>query len=376
MSEQGKQQEQAVVKPSSHMILKIMVLLCFIIAIGALGASAFLWQQYQHSSQVQSLTKQQVSEIRQQLTVTDDAVDKQQESLTNQKSLIQRLSAETNERDRTLVLAETEYLTRLANFSLQFEHNVPQAIQLLQTANKRLQSLSDPTLMKIRGVITEDITKLQAVPAADIPGVLLKLNALGGEINQLPLQLTHNDENDTKVSDDKQKQSADTEHQPSKEAQTSPSSDDSNNNNAHTSSAKDQTKAKSQPSIWRRGWDKTWNTLKSIVVIKHGNSSKLIPPSERNYIDQHLQLLLAQAQWALIRHKQKLYSTSIKQAETWTKQYYAEDKQQTKAMLASLKKLSQLQIQPKLPDLSNSLELIRQTLNQNAGQMEQKSHDS
>ncbi len=341
MTTENEQQDTVVAKPSSHLFLRLMVLLSFLLAAAALGASVYFWQLIQQSSHTQASEDQQLQQIQQQLSVTDEALDKQQDKLSLQQKVLNQLSAQTNQRDRTLVLAETEYLTRLASFSLHFEHNIPQAIQLLETANKRLVSLNDPTLMKIREVLTEKVTQLQAVPSPDISGILLKLNALGEQINKMPLVVSKAEDED---SDDTQ-----------------------GVKKANGDSA--QTTQDAKPSVWRRSWNKTWGALKSVVVIKHQDESKIVAPTQRNYIDQHLQLLLAQAQWGLLRHQEQIYADSLKQAIKWVQQYYNLDAQQTKALLHSLNELEKVQVQPKVPDLGESIELIKQSLNKNVGQM-------
>lgn len=334
------EQQDVIAKPSSHLFLRFMVLITFLVAACALGASVYFWQLMQQSSQTQMTEGEQLQQIKEQLSVTDEAIDKQEDKIALQEKVINKLSAQTNQRDRTLILAETEYLTRLASFSLHFEHNIPQAIQLLETANKRLETLNDPTLMKIREVLTDKLTQLQAVPNPDVSGILLKLNALGGQINKMPLVMTKADDDEADETQGVKKLEG-----------------------------TDATQEETKPSVWRRSWDKTWGALKSIVVIKHQDQTKIVAPTERNYIDQHLQLLLAQAQWGLLRHQEQVYADSLKQAIKWVEQYYNLDAQPTKALLQSLNELEKVQIQPKVPDLSESIELIKQSLNNNVGQM-------
>jgi uroporphyrin-3 C-methyltransferase len=319
-------------KTKTSILWGSFLFLSLLLACGALGGSFYLWHLLQTSQQQVVQQQQQLSHISQQLKETDETIDQQQDKFLEQQRVLARLSALTNQRDQTVLLAEVEYLVRLANFSLHFERNIPQAILLLQTANQRLQSINETSFIKLRSVLTQQITQLQAISSPDIVGLLLKLNALSSEVDKMPLLVA-------KVV----------------------------TNGEATGETHPATSETDQASMWRRGWDKTWGVLKSIVVIKHEDAPVVAPPApviDRSYLDQHLQLLMANAQWGLIRQQQTLYTNSVKQAIEWVTQYYDPNQQPTKALMDSLNGMVAINIDPTVPDVSSSLELIKQLLAQ------------
>ncbi|UCE89293.1 MAG: uroporphyrinogen-III C-methyltransferase, partial [Pseudomonadota bacterium] len=85
------------------------------------------------------------------------------------------------------LVAEAEYLIKLANHRLLLDRDVKTALSALGTADERLREAGDPALIPARRALASDMAALRAVPKPDISGISLTLGALGESIDTLPL---------------------------------------------------------------------------------------------------------------------------------------------------------------------------------------------
>lgn len=246
----------------------------------------------------------------------------QQHQIAAMQSALESLTLPAEKRSR--VLAQAEYLTRLANFSLSFERNVPVVVNLLKTADQQLSSLADPTLTSVRQSLANDIEALQAVPKVDLAGLIMRINAISQQINQLPIipsQLK----------------------KPIMPAITTPPPPES---------------------FWKRGLEATGRALKNVVVVRHLEQpvEPLLPPELQTYLILNIQLKLSQAQWAALHQQPEIYQQSLQQAILWIRQYFVQNDNLTQNVLENLAELQKVNIKPPVPDISNSLNLLRHEL--------------
>ena len=85
------------------------------------------------------------------------------------------------------LVAEADYLVRMAGRKMWLEQDVRTAIMLLGNADKRLQSLSDSSVLPVRALIAQDIQALQQVNPTSQVSVALALDGMFKQINKLPL---------------------------------------------------------------------------------------------------------------------------------------------------------------------------------------------
>ena len=86
-------------------------------------------------------------------------------------------------------LAEVEYLLRLANHRLRLERDADGATDLLSSADEILADIDDFAFHDVRTLLAEEMAALLAYEGADVQGVFLKIEAIGGLLDQLPLRL-------------------------------------------------------------------------------------------------------------------------------------------------------------------------------------------
>jgi len=230
----------------------------------------------------------------------------------------QLLAMSTTSRNDWL-LAEAEYLLKLANQRVLVERKAETAIGLLQEADNILRDLADPDLFDLRAAIKKDLVALKLVEESDIEGVYLDLAALASKIDALPLVPKAY--------------------------------------NYNTSAEQDLPESESgaQSSI-----SKFFTGLSDYVrIVSHSERpAAILPPDEASYMQLNLRLMIEQAQLALLREEVSIYQQSISEAEAWVKKYFPST-QQTDQFQQELLRLKQQQIQVELPDIADSLKLLQ-----------------
>ncbi len=271
----------------------------------------------------------------------DQLEKKARESLANQLKQTQTALADVNQRVsvqskrlRALsdtsrddwLLAEAEYLLKLANQRVRIERSPDGAEALLEDADGILRDLDDPNLHALRRAIAKDLTALRLLKKIDVEGIYLNLVALTGEIVNIPTHITRTIEK------------ADT---PQPLAET----------------IEDLTPLQTVKASWKRF---THSFKDFFRVIPRGQKPKaLLPVQEEVYLQQNLRLMLERAQLGLLREQQDIYQQSLSQADAWLEEYYNES-----AVLLNfrneLQYLASKTVVQELPNISASLELIHE----------------
>jgi uroporphyrin-3 C-methyltransferase len=221
------------------------------------------------------------------------------------------------------LLAEAEYLLRLANQRLHMEKDYEGSLAILQSADGVLAETKEVATFPIRKVIAEEVISLQTVADVDRQGIFLRLEAMINQLTKLDDALFFTD---------------------------APLLNDPPVNSEDVA----------EPS-W---YAKALRTLKEHLVIRRlDHEVKPLPaPDQIYYLKQNLRLMLEQAGLALLDKDQQIYLQSLNKAEAWVKDYFLSREPATKAMLKNLEDLKTEQIDPPLPDISQSLRLLRNLL--------------
>ena len=217
---------------------------------------------------------------------------------------------------KSWMLAEAEYLLRLANQRLVMEQEAASALALLQAADQILLESDDINLHQVRAEIARETAALRAAGDIDVEGVFLTLGALADRLADLPLL------------------------SPRPEAESSDTGD-----------------------FFTDGLDNALAHLEQLVTVRHRDKpvAPLLPPEQHYYVQQNLRLMLEQAQLALLQRKPSLYLQSLTKAERWIGDYFELNSAST-ALLETIADLKQLNIAPPLPDISKSLALLKHYL--------------
>ncbi|KXU79848.1 uroporphyrinogen-III C-methyltransferase [Aeromonas enteropelogenes] len=303
----------------------------------ALGLTGGL---YLHGHKNAVAQQAELAQLKQQLTSAiskiDQSSNKDAEQLTALEQTQQRLQGEmqglqnrvldlNDKRPNDWMLAESEYLVRMAGRKLWLEHDLVSAITLLGNADERIAALNDPSLMPIRKALAEDIAKLKGMPRIDREGLTLKLAALSDQIELLPLSTVS-----------------------MPEAKAEPDQAVSTN-----------------PDEWESNLKKNWvKFTENFITIRRrdGAVEALLSPQQEIFLRENLKTKLLQAQLAVYREQQALYEDSLDKAQRWLNQYFDTENSATHYMLGEIDKLKGEQIQFDYPDQFKTQAMLEQVL--------------
>lgn len=309
-------------KPQSskgHAWPGFIALLSLVLVVLASSAGFYIYKK-QIEPQTLAIEKQ-IANFQGAFSGTEQDLNSQRQLLNSVQSTLQEYQRE--EKSGDVLLSEAEYLVQLAIYNLVFEGNVTIAYQLLQAADERVEEMGGALSFPIRRALANDIVAISAVPKADLPGLVSRLNALSLRVETLPRAMVTVEEDAT------------------------------NSDNASQ-----------MPTTWKEKVAKTGSRmgeiLSNLVVVSHDvpEAAPLLPPDQYIYVITNIQSKLAMAEWAALYRQPEIYKQSLGQAKDWVQRYFVAGNSQTAAFLKSIDELATASIKPSLPDLSDSLEQI------------------
>ena len=323
-----------------------------IVGIAAIGLSG--WQYYQthflndHDATI-TATENKVVALEQQLSRIDRNVESNTQ-LTRRISDINNTVTATQEEAKALqsqteqalidisskinklsnadkndwLLAEAEYLIRLANQRLLLDKDTRSAISLLSNADTILASLEDPLMFATRKAVAQDIQALKSVTSFDIEGRYLQLSALYDQVGTLP------------------------QREPSKAWLAQQASNE-------------VTTAQASSSAIKQLLQEAWQGIKSLVVINYDQKpiKPLLPPAEYQELVTGIQLQLDVAQVALLKGEPVIYEKSLERIAKAVNQHFDTSAQSTIAFMTTLTSLQQVNPNPDVPMPRASLQAMK-----------------
>ena len=223
-----------------------------------------------------------------------------------------------SDRDAWL-LAEVEYLLRLANQRLLMTGDVASARGLLASADGILRQLDDAGLHAVRRAVASDRAALRAVPSVDVEGIYLRLAALVDQIAGLEVfELPQREETPTQEGGD-------------------------------------GWKARLQ-----QGYQQALAKLSDYIAIRRREApvEALVDPQLEDLMRQNTAMLLQQAQIALMSGNQRLYDESLQRTRRWISEFFLLDERVAESVLRELDALADEVVAVSLPDLRDSLQAL------------------
>ena len=220
----------------------------------------------------------------------------------------------------TWLLGEAEYYMQLANAQLQLAGNPELAALALNMADERIAQLANPALTNVRIAIADEVAALSGMVTPDITGITLQLASLARVVETLPLRPIDRIE--------------------------------------------DRVSAAADDSTGRL--DRAWNSVKNATsdLIKHRTTDEtvrpLISPQAEYFLRMNLALQMQTARLALLRGEQQVYEESLRDAVDWLQSYFDASSTQVSAAIDSLNELRGGMFAADAPDISDSLQLLRQ----------------
>ncbi|KYN25593.1 heme biosynthesis operon protein HemX [Vibrio cidicii] len=318
------------------------------IVIALLGTGGLAYQMQQQSSHYQA----QIAALQNQLQQTQSSLTQQMnqvktETMQQASSTLHKAEVELAQQQKSIeslqlamadvkgrrpndwLLAEADYLVKLAGRKLFLERDATSATHLMESADQRIATLNDPSLVPLRKAMASDITKLKTIPIIDRDGLVLRLTALQQQVDQLPLA------------------------------------------NAILPEAKavEKTEVSEDISNWQ---DNLLTSLKDFSEnfitfrTRDGNVIPLLSPEQHFYLKENIKAKLETAIKAVYLEQGELYTIALTTAESWSESFFNPDDNAVKEFNRSLKQLSQQNVQVAYPvklDTQNQLaDVIRERL--------------
>lgn len=281
------------------------------------------------ANQLSDLQQQAASDkqtLVQQLATQSSALDtahQQQTAMSHQlDELKQKVATISGNDAHTWLLAQADYLVKLAGRKLWSDQDVTTAAALLKSADQSLADMNDPSLIDVRRALTQDISTLSAVSQVDYDGVILKLNQLSNGVDNLRLA-----DNDT------------------------------------DGSPMDQDSGELSSSLreWRQNLVKSWhNFMDDFITIRRRDTTAepLLAPNQDVYLRENIRSRLLIAAQAVPRHQDQIYKQSIDTVSTWVRAWFDTHDPATKAFLSQLDDLSQQSVSMDVPDALQSQPML------------------
>jgi len=291
------------------------------------AANNALSEQLDALQKTQQQDKQQIATLLAQQEKTQQAADRQQISFGRQLNELQDKVASISGSDaKTWLLAQADYLVKLAGRKLWSDQDVTTAAALLKSADASLADMNDPSLIEVRRALNEDVSSLSAVTQVDFDGIILKTNQLSNQVDNLRLADNNSDE--------------------------APMDQDSSE---HSSSI----------GAWRQNLAKSWhNFMADFITVRRRDASAepLLAPNQDIYLRENIRSRLVVAAQAIPRHQNETYKQSLETISTWVRAYFDTTDPATKAFLEELDNLSQQSISMDVPDHLKSQPLLEKLM--------------
>lgn len=248
-----------------------------------------------------------VAEIASAVKSTSDNVSEQLGVLvTDLAETRTRLELLEGNRAQEYLLAEVEYLLRIAIQRIQAGRDVATGLSLMLSADQTLAAADDAELFPIRRALATDIAALRALPAIDRDGLYLELAAAADRIDQLsmsPIEL-----------------------------------------------------AQAPAGEVAEGDQGLMQTLSSFVTVRQrANPIDPLPtPTEAVYARQNMRLMLEQAQLALLDENSVTWQSTLERALAWADRYFLDDSEQ-QSLMTTLARLQGLPVAQDIPRVGAAL---------------------
>lgn len=246
-----------------------------------------------------------------------------QKSLEKQSRHIKEIGS--SNRDDWLI-AEVEYLLRLANQRILMSKDSNGALVMLDSADRILHGIDDVSLHPVRKAIADDMAQLRAVEQADVDGAYLQLSALAEQVEELRMY----DIPEFGLPE------VDTE--------------------AVALDAEKSVSERASEALQAVG-----AAFQKAFVIRHDQEKveAMLPPQDELYLRQNLRLMLEQAQMAMLSRRSTIYTSSLDKSQRWIAQYFQIEDSATQSALESLSGLATLNVDPALPDIAGSYRALK-----------------
>ncbi|HGN0346138.1 MULTISPECIES: uroporphyrinogen-III C-methyltransferase [Proteus] len=315
------------------------VAILVILAIGG-GLYYYTTQQATKLSTENQSLKSQLAQLQQLQDTYQQRFDNIDSQFNSQKLTIDKLQNERQVTERQIqnlqtqfaaissadvkswLLAQADFMVKMAGRKLWNDQDVVTAVSLLKGADSSLAEMNDPSLLAIRRAINEDIGNLAALSKIDNDGTILQLNQLANQVDNLRLSGFERD-----------------------------GSPMDKNDEAISGSLSD----------WKQNLSKSWKSfMDDFITIRRRDSTAipLLAPNQDIYLRENIRSRLLIASQAVPRHQTEIYQQSLEAVSTWVRAYFDTTDPNTTAFLDSINELEKQPITLAMPTELKSLSLL------------------
>jgi len=220
------------------------------------------------------------------------------------------------------MVAEAEYLLRIANDRLILARDTESARVALGLADQRLRDTKDPGWAGVREQIARDIAKLSTFEAPDSAGLSARLSALIEQIPQLKI---------------------------------------ANATIGPERTLPERTGQEPGERNWETLLDDVWAGFKDSVRIRERDKpvQAMLAPEHQFFLYENLKLHMEAARLGLARDDQNLFRDNLHIAADWLTKYFDPDNGSAAAMAKAIAEMVKIDIRPEMPDVSQSLRALQ-----------------
>jgi uncharacterized protein HemX len=263
--------------------------------------------------------KDDVGTLRQQNASVAERVDALPSRFSDFERRLDALQGGSFDARADLLRSEAEYYLSVANTELALTADWDNAITALELADGRLAELADPRLAPVREAIAGELLAVRSVRLPDVEGLVFSLGRLAARADDLPLRA-----------------------------------------DLPTTFKRVDQLENAEP-----GFDRMWLALKSTLLglvrierrdtpVEHALSS-----AERLLGRRQLELELTVAQTAVLRAQPQAFKASVGAAIDLLQRDFDVRAADVDGGLALLKEMRDVEVEPRRPDISGSLSLLR-----------------
>ncbi len=286
-------------------------------------------QQADFDTQQQSL-----AEARERFDQQEQLLDSERLKMQQREAELRASVADVHKRvgasSTAWMVAEAEYLMRVANERLSLARDTGTAREALVLADQRLRDTKDPGWNPVRTQLARDIAALDAAELPDTAGIAARLEALAEQVPQLRLT-------------------------------------NATLGGAERTVPGDSSITPREERNWDTLLDDLWAGFKDTVRIRRRDKpvAAMLAPEQQFFLYENLRLYLESARLAVARADRELYRDSLNTVGSWLSTHFDNSDALTQSTRNAVNELMRIDIRPLMPDISSSLRSLqmRQKLN-------------
>ncbi|GAD90724.1 uroporphyrinogen-III C-methyltransferase [Vibrio halioticoli NBRC 102217] len=270
------------------------------------------------NSQLQETQKASEQTANEAVNRAEVLISQQQKSI---ESLQLAIADVKGRRPNDWLLAEADYLVKLAGRKLFLEHDLVTATKLMEAADQRIATLNDPSLVPLRKAMANDITELRSLPLVDKDGLALKLIALQQQVDKLPLA------------------------------------------NAILPEAPEEAQKHVSTDIqdWKSNLSTSLENFAEHFItfrVRDGSAVPLLSPQQHFYLRENIKAKLETAIKATYSEQEEIYQKSLTVAVEWSQTYLDQDAKSVQEFDRSLSDLAKVKVDLEYPHKLETNQLI------------------